>query len=73
MTLHSSREPAPLSRSPRTGNIRAALASIVASAATSQTVKGLFTAGLRKSSVYAWNKVSKRFGFAALPFTAATK
>lgn len=57
---------------PRASSIRTALASIVASAATSQTIKGLFTAGIRKSTVYAWNKVSKRFGFAALPLDTAT-
>lgn len=50
-------------RPPHAVSIRTALAAIVASAATMQTMKGLFTAGLFKSTDYAWAKVKKRFAF----------
>jgi hypothetical protein len=41
-------------------HLHATLADIVRSASLSQTVKGIFTAGLQRSVVYAWEKVQKK-------------
>lgn len=49
------------SNPPRPQVIRTALASIVSSSASLQTMKGLFTVGLMKSSSYVLAKMSKRF------------
>lgn len=46
---------------PQKTTIRAALASIVARAASAQSVKGIFTAGIIKSSEYIFSKLSKSF------------
>lgn len=43
--------------------IRSALASIVAKAASAQSVKGLVTAGMLKSAAYLLEKTKKRFGW----------
>ncbi len=41
---------------------RTALKGLVAQTALQQTAKGLFSAGIRKSAVYSYRKISKRFG-----------
>jgi len=46
---------------PKKTAIRAALSSVVAKAASAQSLKGLFTIGLFKSTIYIAQKVSKRF------------
>eukprot|EP01039_Chlorochromonas_danica_P009310 gene9310-10276_t len=46
---------------PVASTVRAALAAIVARSASMQTIKGLFTVGLLKSSSYIAAKVAKRF------------
>jgi hypothetical protein len=43
--------------------------SLLLRSAGMQTMKGLFTAGIVKSSVYAWNKVSKRFSLPSLSYS----
>jgi len=42
--------------------VRRAVTSIVRASATSQSLKGIVTVGLLKSSYYAWQKIKKRFG-----------
>jgi hypothetical protein len=49
------------SKPPNAGAIRAALSAIVSSAATVQTMKGLFTVGMVKSTSYIAAKMAKRF------------
>lgn len=49
------------SKAPNSKAIRAALATIVATSATVQTMKGLFTVGIAKSSSYVLAKMAKRF------------
>ena len=59
-------------RPPGKTMIRSALASIVARAASTQSVKGLVTAGLLKSASYLLEKTKKRLGWAPSPQTVAS-
>lgn len=49
------------SKPPHAAAVRAAVSAIVSSAATVQTMKGLFTVGIIKSTSYVAAKMAKRF------------